>query len=77
MKHIEQPSEIDTLKGLVAEQSTIIETLCRDNVELLAALKMVLSDEFIKQRLTDIKVMAILQNLLARIAEEKGEHHAA
>ncbi len=80
-------SEEDTLKALLAEQANIIDTLLRDNVELIAAVKMFI--EFAKStdsnRDYDIardaeQVIMIGTNLLDRIAkdhEEKGEQDAA
>lgn len=63
--------ELDTIKALLGEQATIMETLVRDNVELIAALNMVMSDGIICARLEGLQVMAILQNLIERINGEQ------
>ncbi len=72
---VESLSAEDTLKALLGEQANIMDTLMRDNVELLAFVRMIMSDEQIVARLTESNVMAITTNMLDRIAkdhEEKG-----
>lgn len=75
-KHPNPPmtvSEIDALREFAMEQATLLDVMTRDNVELLALVQMLVSDEVISNRLIELKTMAIVQNLLARIAEDKGE----
>lgn len=79
-------SEVDTLKALLSEQANIIDMLVRDNVELIAAVKMFIAfaESTDSNREYDIardaeQVIQIAQNLLNRIAkdhEEKGEQDA-
>jgi len=63
-------TKIKSLQALLGEQATIMETLVRDNVELIAALNMVMSDGIICSRLEGLQVMAILQNLIERINKD-------